>query len=88
MSCPVLLTVMSVLSLPHIVGDVNVQLLRIVPVEHGDFVTKTYENIQYFPVLIKSFQTIEINIKDDMGVPIEFNHGKTIVTLHFRQRNK
>ena len=70
---------------PHVVGDVKVRLVRIVPVEKGDIVTKQYENIQYFPVMIKKFNTIEINIKDDMNTPIAFNHGKTIVTLHFRK---
>ena len=66
------------------VGDVKVRSVRIVPVEKRDIVTKQYENIQYFPVMIKKFNTLEINIKDNTDTPIKFNHGKTIVTLHVR----
>ena len=70
---------------PHIVGDVKVRLLRIVPREEGKLVVKDYNPIQYFPVLTNKFNTIEINIKDDRNELIRFNRGKVIATLHFRK---
>ena len=71
---------------PHMVGDVKVPLLRIVPIEKGDIITKTYEHVQYFPVMIKRFHTVEIDIKDDTNQSVSFNGGKSTVTLHFRKK--
>lgn len=73
---------------PVFVGDVRVPLLRIVPItgEHGDTITQTYTAPQYMPVSNTSFDTIEINIKDDTGKPIAFERGKVVLTLHFRLR--
>ena len=70
---------------PHIVGDVSVPLLRAVPVEEGFVISKQYENIHYYPVLRNKFNTVDINIKDDMNQNVKFQFGKSIVTLHFRQ---
>jgi hypothetical protein len=70
------------------VGDSEVPLLRIVPIEgkSGQMITKTYENIQYIPVLCKHFRTIEVDIKKDTGERVPFELGKVVVTLHFRKR--
>ena len=73
---------------PHIVGDVKVPLLRILPIdsqEKGTVVTKTYEHIQYFPVSKNRFSSVEINIKDDMDENLSFQKGKSVVTLHLRK---
>ena len=71
----------------QLVGDTEVPLLQIVPVEgtHGDMVTKTYRNLQYLPVAKKQFSTVEINIKTDSGDKVPFESGKLITTLHFRR---
>ena len=61
-------------------------LLRIVPVGKGEIVTKQFQHIHYYPVLTKRFQTIEINIKDTTDTPIRFEHGISVVILHFRKR--
>ena len=52
---------------PRMVGDNKVPLLRIVPTEGkcGQMVTKTYEHIQYMPLLQKHFETLEIHTKKD-----------------------
>ena len=70
------------------VGDITAPLLRVIPVTgyQGDVITKTYENIQYFPIQKKQFDTIEIDIRTDMGKPVKFKNGKVLVTLHFRKR--
>ncbi len=40
---------------PRVVGDTVVPLLRVVPIEgkHGDVVSKSFDNVQYVPVLHK-----------------------------------
>jgi hypothetical protein len=74
---------------PQIVGDTNAKLIRSVPVEGkmGDVVTKTFTNIQYVPVQTKSFEDIEILLREDAGNPVPFERGKVLVTLHFRQKS-
>ena len=44
-----------------------------------------YDQPRYFPVQKKTFDTIEIDIRDDTGESIPFDAGKLIVTLHFRR---
>ena len=73
---------------PRLVGDSEVPLLRIVPIEgqHGMTVTKIYNQIQYLPVLQKNFNSLEINIRKDTGELVPFESGKLVVTLHFREK--
>ena len=75
---------------PRVVGDSQVPLLRIVPAEgdHGQLVTRIYENVHYVRLQRKSFQTIEINIRDRTGNIVPFEQGTLNVTLHFRQRKR
>jgi hypothetical protein len=72
---------------PQIVGDTSAQLLRSIPAEgkYGDILTKTFTNIQYVPVQMKSFEDMKILLRNDTGDPVPFEHGKVIATLHFRQ---
>ena len=72
----------------RVVGHSVVPLLRIVPIEgkHGDVVSKSFDNVQYIPVLHKEFTTIEIDIRDDAGCRVPFEPGRVTVTLHFRRR--
>ena len=75
---------------PRVVGDSQVPLLRIVPAEgdHGQLVTRIYENVHYVRLQKKNFQTIEINIRDRTGNIVPFEQGTLNVTLHFRQRKR
>lgn len=75
---------------PRVVGDSQVPLLRIVPVEgkHGDLVTRIYENVHYIRLQKKTFRTVEINIRDRTGKKVSFEQGTLNVTLHFRQRKR
>ena len=68
------------------VGDSRVPLLRIIPVQgsHGEFITKTYERPQYFPVQKSRVDTVQVDIRDDTGELIHFESGKVVVTIHFR----
>ena len=59
---------------PRMVGDAQVQLLRIVPVEGRDteMVTRVFDPVQNCPLVLRRFQTVEIDIRDDTRVKIPF----------------
>ena len=67
-------------------GDVVVPVLRTVTVkrEHGSYVSKNFERPHYVPLNKKVFDMISINIRDEAGDLVAFEHGKVIITLHFR----
>ena len=73
---------------PTVVGDFKVPLLRSVNIDgrKGLIVSRIYQNIQYVPLHRKQFDTIEIDIRDDVGRKVPFERGKVIVTLYFRLR--
>ena len=51
------------------VGDLKVPLLRIVNIEgeYGNTVHASFRNLQYVPVKVNYFETIEVNIKNDQN---------------------
>ena len=67
-------------------GDVVVPILHTVTVkgEHGSYVSKNFERPHYVP-LKTIFDMISINIRDESGDLVAFEHGKVIITLHFRR---
>ena len=70
-----------------IVGDAKTPLLRVCNVvtgRHGSIVKNTYERPHYVPLGRREFDTIEIGINNELGKPMSFEFGKSIVTLHFR----
>ena len=68
-------------------GDAVVPVLRLVTVkgEHASYVSKNFERPHYVPLNKKIFDTISINIRDKAGDLVAFEHGKVIITLHFRR---
>ena len=75
---------------PRMVGDAQVPLLRIVPVEgrDGEMITRVLDPIQYCPLLQKRLQTVEIDLRDDTGSIVPFERGRVVVTLHCRKRKE
>ncbi len=73
---------------PQITGNVESQLLRVVGVDgtFGQFISKEYASPHYLPLLQRSFNRIEVNIRDDSGNFIPFEFGKVILKLHFRPK--
>lgn len=69
------------------VGDTLAPLLRIVEVtgQKGEMVHIQYDQPRYVPLQKKEFDSIEIDIRNDLGESISFDRGKLIVTLHFRK---
>lgn len=72
---------------PQVVGDTQVPLIRIVPVEgkDGERVSRSFLTPQYLPVNRKQLETIEVNIRRDTGDKIPFESGRVLVTLHFKR---
>jgi hypothetical protein len=70
------------------VGDIKAPLLRVCNVsgEHGRVVHVTYVRPHYVPVGRREFDTVEIAINNELGKPMPFEFGKSVVTLHFRRR--
>ena len=54
----------------------------------GDQCVISYTNPIYFPLRVESFQNISLELRDDAGVLIPFQFGRTIVTLHFKRDEK
>ena len=73
---------------PRPVGDVVVPLLRTLPPVDKDKETMHYmfEKPHYMPLARFQFDTVEILLTSDKGQPISFEHGHSIVTLHFRRK--
>jgi hypothetical protein len=75
---------------PYLVGNVQVPLLRTVAPsgERGEMITVTFNNPYYIPVARRGIDTIQIHINNEIGKPMPFTGGKSLVVLHFRRRNE
>lgn len=71
------------------VGDKQTPLLRVCNTrgDHGDSVRETFVRPHYIPVAHRDFETIDIHINTELGLPMPFEFGKTVVTLHFRRKH-
>lgn len=76
------------------IGDIMAPLLRSIPLkkepnsmtEEGMLTrNEIFNNIYFLPMQKKSFQTIEVDIRDDTGMKVPFEAGKVEVTLVFRK---
>ena len=69
------------------VGDAMAPLLGIVDAEGklGEVVKRSFEKPRYIPLQKKSFDSVEIFIRDAHGKPVAFENGRSTVTLHFRR---
>ena len=79
----------------NIVGDTLAPLLRVLPFEPSDTVENNNDRqhinheitiSHYIPVSKSDFDIISIQRTGDLGIPVHFITGKTIVKLHFRHR--
>ena len=71
-----------------LVGDTKAPLLRVCNMSGGGEGGETRANFtipQYMPVAYRDFETIEININNELGQPMPFMQGKSVCTLHFRR---
>jgi len=74
------------------VGDIQAPLLRVVPFQKPDgednHTHKEFINVHYVPIGKSKFDEIGINIRGDMGQPVQFVGGKSMVKLHFRKKSR
>jgi len=73
----------------NFVGDSFAQLLRIVEVPNkahfGEQIVKSYDTPHYIPLQTSSFDTIQLDVKDDTGQNVPFEFGRVIVKLIFKK---
>ncbi len=69
------------------VGDTKAPLLRVVNrTSSGDEnVHRTFNPMLYVPLQKRCFDSVEINLMTDSGVPVPFLFGKSFVVLEFRR---
>jgi DUF917 family protein len=51
-------------------------LIKERPIIDGEIMTRAFDHIQYCPLVLRRFQTVEIDIRDDTGVKIPFERGQ------------
>jgi hypothetical protein len=71
------------------VGDTKAPLLRVCSIsgKHGEMIRTIFTHPHYVPVGRKEFDSIEILLSTELGKPMPFLFGKSVVTLHFRRRH-
>lgn len=71
------------------VGDTHAPLFAVVPIRGkiGEIVYERFEKPIYVKLNHNYIAEMEISIKDDTGVDVQFGAGKTILILHFRRRS-
>lgn len=75
---------------PYMTGDVSTKLLRNISLNldqysYGSIVSRTFSSPVYIPVLCQTFETIEIDIRDQYGKSVPFDFGTSTLTLHFKR---
>lgn len=71
------------------VGDKRVPLLRNVAFnieKFGRTINVLFDSPLYVNVNTKLIESIDVELRDDMGVLVPFIEGKTVLTLHFRRK--
>ena len=71
----------------QLVGDALVPLLRIVPTSGklGEYIMQTFTRPYYVPVSKGYINSVEIQINNDTGKPVNFLSGKVVCVLHLRK---
>ena len=75
---------------PIVAGDVHARLLRTVSLDthqytYGTTRVKHFSPPMHLPLLYNSFQTIELDIRDQHGQFLPFDCGTLTAVLHFRR---
>ncbi len=74
----------------QIEGDTEAPLLQVVSaIESNDdfYIEKIYDSSHYVHVARNNLENITIDIRSDLGNPIQFQSGRIVVKLQFRKRN-
>ena len=73
----------------QLIGDTEAPILQVVSTIDSkvDYVEKIFDSPHYIPLARNNLENIEIDIRCDLGKPIQFQSGKVIVKLHFRKKH-
>ncbi|KAL7289194.1 hypothetical protein TKK_0017135 [Trichogramma kaykai] len=92
-SLPKILLIYTDIIEPIFTGDIQAKLLRCVSIggekyRYGFTEISRFSPPMYIPLLYNSFQTIEIDIRDQHGQPIPFDCGTLTEILHFKRMDQ
>ena len=71
------------------IGDVTAPILTVLPFEskrENNHLHQEFVNVHYVPVAKSFIDQVHISIKGDTGENVPFISGKTLVKLHFQQK--
>ena len=73
----------------NFVGDSITQLLRLIEIppdsKYRDQITVNYTNVFFHKLSMNEFDSIEVELKNDLNEHIPFLFGRVIITLHFKK---
>ena len=71
-----------------IVGNTRASLLQCCPVTgtFGEMVRHSFFPVRYLPIMCETIDSIFIEILSEQGVPIDFNFGSVVLTLHIKTK--
>ena len=64
--------------------------MRYIPIpnaDYGETVYKEFITPAYIAVAVNQLHQVDFALYDDAGEPINFEQGRTVVSLHFRKKN-
>ena len=74
---------------PRLVGNTFASLLSTVPNPSGgtfgDTLEKVFNPIRYFKISKQRFDTVKLDILNDIGERVKFEDGKILIELHFKK---
>ena len=87
---PSMLMIYSDICEPYVTGDVQSRLLQTLSLNIDDYTygstrIESFSPPMFIRSLYNSFQTIEIDVRDQSGCAIPFDYGTLTVTLHFKK---
>ena len=74
----------------HIVGDTVAPLLQVFSAIESNtdfYIEKIFDSPHYVPLARNNLKNITMDIRSDLGNPIQFQTGRIVVKLHFRRKN-
>ena len=76
---------------PQLVGDYMAPLLQMINIDTTNYVYggsrfMQFHSPHYIPVLKASFESVEIDLRDNTGVKLPFKFGTSCVKLHFKRK--
>lgn len=74
---------------PQIVGSIKAPLLRTIKAQgkHGDIIDRGFTRPHFVPLIRQNIDILQVDIRSQLGDPIPFETGTSMLKLHFRRKN-